>query len=1478
MAIGNEKEPNCEPDADTEGFSDFIHIPTALWDAIVPKDPFSFSLGWDAAIGLGVRELLLYLGCGGSWQKLQGMWTKIILTVATLAVAGGGNVLLAAEDVIGRVEWPFKWVVFAPIDDAKRTPDGVSGEKLPEAVTLANGTELRGVTVDSVPGRRLDLKELFPESKVGNVAWLYAIVNSPEEQVATIGAGADWWFTLWLNGEEVLAASEGGNGAWPPTANDHVTDVLLRKGDNLLVIRYITGNASAMIASGGPAEILAERARIGSESDPDRFNREGPYMERAPFDPGVQAIATAEMTFELPDAGVDLASGALAGLMPMPKRQLELQETNGRLSVGDTEYRRFPYDPVKILLSKVRYPFEDDHIEAVVWTSPPEGIGQTGNLVVNLKDGKGTVLSSNRIDSVSDTGWFFAVGIPPALAGSQGSLEVIWYQEGKEVSRAEESFEVLPPAGVARSGSIPVQVINGTHATIANAPMTVGVPFPHGALRSADNVRLVDEHGREVPMQVCVTARWSRFGPIKWLLCDFTASLDGGPRQFALEYGPSIKRSQKPLLTVDGGDGDFPALDTGRLQIRDGAISFDANGDGRFAPVLGEGALIGEYVRHEDGLLFRVPADVRHVVEEIGSEKAVIRRTGWYRDPESGDRFCNFVTRLVFHRDSPVVRIYHTWIFTGDSNRDRIRDMGWRFETPANVVPEGFLLNFASDQWQQGEYLVQFDYDQYLIDNSENRHRGRTPGVVSARVGDSRVLLGAKDFWQSFPSELSFADGAITFHNWPRHNIPAFSESPTPAGHAFRLRFAHEGELLDFRAPPEYFDGQIYDIATNGGRESPWERGNQDSVNGQGVARTEEIILYFTRADADLLAAVPVMQGFNDETLRAIVDPVWMAESGAFGRIHPRDTENFPKQEALYDLIARAPALWNERLGAYGMWVHGDFPVDGPDLREQTASPRRTWKRGHHGWPYKWMPFVRSGDPELFKLAEAGSRRRIDSGFCHYVDPEFPDPFRAQGWSSTSLFPWSGGSTRGISEDVDHMWQNYYLTGFQRPRDVALLWGEVIKRNFQRGLQGRISVAQFYYYLDQYRATFDPWFLAAAHELATFHREIWSGEIPDYYTTDTIGHFWKPGDYNFYLFTGDERQWNTALRMAMTWTSPWAYTKAWQRLDVPFLEQAAAAWHMSGDDYYLGRIAGDMDSAAIQVFDGPEPEYLRGSNVRHGGSGTALELFTGWYIQHFPYGLHALASAGGNVEPIPEPFFQRPTDYEKVTVDGVAYARVRQPDVLILHRGTAGFPIFFDTWDYRHKIPYNYTVTPVGGESLLSGQWIAEEIDRVDFPAGAPEGVYRLELEGLTKLGGDPGLYNQFAPGLVRVPATPHNVPEVMVFQTSPDGTRIGPSVYEAQYWFLVPEGVESFWVQSVGSGKVWDPDGNVVWSKWDATAEGDKSGRAAIAVDPAHRGKLWRVTCAGACPGFTIDPVIPPFFSVSRAKWFDPRESGVFQ
>lgn len=1376
---------------------------------------------------------------------------------------------------MGNVKWPGKWTVFLPIDNRERIPIGIDGKAAPARVELAGDAALTPLEIRTTPGERIDFNQYFSEQKVGNVAWLYSVIESPVAQQATIGAGADWWFTAWLNGEEVLATPESGNGEWPPTANDFTATVNLNKGGNLLVFRYVTGGASAFFASGGPREIRTSRARIGGQQDPHRFNRPVPFIERLPFPYDEQATASAEIEFTLPPTNADLRAGELAGLVKMPKRQLELQEMHGRPSVGDTEYRFFPFDPVKILLSKDLYPYEDQHIEVVLWTSPPEGIEQSGDLEVILKDADGSILSTNVIDQVSATGWFFAVGIPPSLEGQQASLEVIWRQDGVEVERAEEHFSVAPATHVATSGSVPIDIINKPGAVIENAPMTVGVPFPHGALHCESNVRLIDEHGAEVPLQTRVTGRWSRFGPIKWLLCDFTTSLNGQPRQFKLEFGPAIERPVKQPIMVDSQSGHIPALDAGRLKVNDRGIEFDPAGDGNFIPVLGPDALIGEYVIHEDGRHFKVPASVTHTIEELGSEKAVIRRTGWYVDDQTGDRFCNFITRIIFHRDSPVVRIYHTWVFTGDSNHDRIRDMGWRFHTPADFEPEGFLTSFQSGEWVNDSYLVQFDFDKYALGSPQNTFAGRTPGVLSARIGDSRLLVGVKDFWQNFPSELAFADDAIYFHNWPRNNLPASTESPVPAGQAFKLRYAHEGQVLNFRAPDEYADGPIYDGATLNGREEIWERGNAGSVNAQGVARTEELVLYFTPAAVPAQQSVAVMQGFNDESLRAIADPVWMAASGAFGRIHHQDFDNHPQQEELYELIAHAPARWNERLGAYGMWVHGDFPADSLHLRNQSASPRRTWKKGHHGWPYKWTAFARSGDPELLKYAEAGSRQMVDGNFRHFADPDIHDDRDGQGWTGTGLFPWHRSGNRSISQDVDYLWHHYYLTGFPRTKDVALLWGEIVKQDTARGLPGRISVSQMYYYLDSYLATFDPWFLVAAHELAGLHREIWDGEIPDYFSTDTIGHFWKPADYNFYTYTGKEAQKSVAKRIATSWSSPWAYTNSWNRLDVPFIEESAAAWFLTGDDYHLGRIAGFMDSAAIQVFDGPEPEYLRGSSIRSGGAGTALELFTGWYLQHFPYGLYAIEQAGGGMpDPIPNPFFQRPVAYPTVEVDGKEFSVVTPPRVLFKRTANTDMPIIFDTWRYQKDLVYDYTVAPIGGNPALEGQWTADGVLRMDLPAEAPIGVYEIDRSGLDPFTGWRALQHQFVSGLVQVPATPHDVPEVLAFERTEEGTVVGPSLYESQYWFLVPDSVEQFEITFVGNGgRIWNADGNIVWSAWHVAADGGDVNRAVVPVPPDQRGRLWRITHGGANAGFTVDPAIPPYFSVSRAKWFNPEK-----
>ena len=68
---------------------------------------------------------------------------------------------------------------------------------------------------------------------------------------------------------------------------------------------------------------------------------------------------------------------------------------------------------------------------------------------------------------------------------------------------------------MARSARRPLHLLNEPQAHVANAPMTLGVPLPRGALLDERNVRLVDEKGAEVPLQTRTCARWSRFGSIK---------------------------------------------------------------------------------------------------------------------------------------------------------------------------------------------------------------------------------------------------------------------------------------------------------------------------------------------------------------------------------------------------------------------------------------------------------------------------------------------------------------------------------------------------------------------------------------------------------------------------------------------------------------------------------------------------------------------------------------------------------------------------------------------------------------------------------------------------------------------------------------------------------------------------------------------------------------------------------------------------
>src|SRR5690606_2948715 len=136
---------------------------------------------------------------------------------------------------------------------------------------------------------------------------------------------------------------------------------------------------------------------------------------------------------------------------------------------------------------------------------------------------------------------------------------------------------------VERTGRVRLTIPNDTGAVIAAAPMSVGVPFPRGVLSSSEHVRLVDEGGDEVPVQVTETARWSRYGSVKWVKCDFTADLAGDGRALYLEYGPEVRRGTgPPSIELEARAKGFPLVRAGRLEVRADGVYFDAVGDGRY--------------------------------------------------------------------------------------------------------------------------------------------------------------------------------------------------------------------------------------------------------------------------------------------------------------------------------------------------------------------------------------------------------------------------------------------------------------------------------------------------------------------------------------------------------------------------------------------------------------------------------------------------------------------------------------------------------------------------------------------------------------------------------------------------------------------------------------------------------------------------------------------------------------------------------
>ena len=185
------------------------------------------------------------------------------------------------------VQLPRTWRVFGPVPaemtDVKVTL-GVSGttvakpKVLPDIEQLAetpdqltiDGKSYTGVDVGVVDNfLNLDAALNGHDSTEGYQAYAFARFSVSEETEVILGAGADWWMQLWLDGQPVYDTLATGNGSYMTTAHNHAVRYRLGKGSHTLAALVISGSLGTW---GLHTDILTPRQESYAKVDPDQWS------------------------------------------------------------------------------------------------------------------------------------------------------------------------------------------------------------------------------------------------------------------------------------------------------------------------------------------------------------------------------------------------------------------------------------------------------------------------------------------------------------------------------------------------------------------------------------------------------------------------------------------------------------------------------------------------------------------------------------------------------------------------------------------------------------------------------------------------------------------------------------------------------------------------------------------------------------------------------------------------------------------------------------------------------------------------------------------------------------------------------------------------------------------------------------------------------------------------------------------------------
>lgn len=607
-----------------------------------------------------------------------------------------------------------------------------------------------------------------------------------------------------------------------------------------------------------------------------------------------------------------------------------------------------------------------------VATTPAISVAGKYHLAVRLLDestGRSKLVASvggKRVGALTmtadDWGWRWAVFGPTRIPRG-GRITLRARRDGSEAVRISEVtlLPVAPAEDIARRsgpGILPVCYQPGPQATRKSFIVTVadhagveradeiathGLPFAYGALRSAENIRVLDPDGVEVPRQARGLNTWPD-GSVMFALVNFPASVSAGQTaEYTIEYGSEVRAQARPITPARvTEDGETIRVETGPLTVTlnktTGSIFESALLHGR--EMVAGGEPWAALITTEDGRVFSSATDsvTDAQVIEAGPIRVIVRRIGRHKAPDGATLF-EYDLIQEFYAGSPITRLRYVFTHKEDSETERISRASLHMPLPWMKWGDASSASIWLDEnsgvarlgGAPGKLAVnQYDLDaaRVNVDGQDAAEAGRTRGW--ARVQDGPGLaVATRWWWQKFPKAIGIGPDGITLDLIPEGSHTVFSDGPF--------------------------------------------------VQYQGEAIGHEIMIAFEAEGADAEDEA-VFRAFGDRLL-ATPDPAYACGTMALGETAPTNRRMFPRYEDQVNRMYESYLAKREKRREFGMENFGD------DTFEWGYGPVYTfWSNQEYDHQHGFlMQYLRSGDRDFFEIGEQAARHQEQVDCVHWA-------------------------------------------------------------------------------------------------------------------------------------------------------------------------------------------------------------------------------------------------------------------------------------------------------------------------------------------------------------------------------------------------------------------------------------------------------------------------------------------------------------